>query len=144
MVAENIKVVSVPTNLFLSSPTNEPYLIEYHKNFLLHLLRFKTALSLNLEENQKMISIKKYWHYFEILLQKPPKLSELELIQSKFYDIPQTPLQPCSQNLTLDTYLAFEKDLVKYDLYYFAFLKFLKDWVEKNGIQERLSILFIG
>lgn len=111
---------------------------------MVKLIEFKTSISVCVNENDKIIPIKKFYNCFEILLKNLPHLSELEYIQSKFYDIPQTPLQPCSQNLSFDTYMAFEKDFVKYELYSKAFTEFLKEWMSKNKAQEKLMILFVG
>lgn len=141
--AENIKVVNISSNLFLSTAKNNYYLIDYHKNLLVKLIEFKTSISVHVNENDK-IPTKRFYDFFEVLLKKLPNLSELEYIQSKFYDIPQTPLQPCSQNLSFDTYMAFEKDFVKYELYNKAFTEFLKEWRNKNKVLEKLMILFIG
>ena len=111
---------------------------------LIKLIEFKASISVNFNGNDKIIPIKKYYDCFEVLLKNLPNLTELEYIQSKFYDIPQTPLQPCSQNLSFDTYMAFEKDFVKYELYCKAFTEFLKEWLNKNKVLEKLMILFIG
>lgn len=67
-------------------------------------------------------------HYLRILQRKQPPKTMLQRFGAGYQDYLQSPLQPLTDNLESITYEVFEKDPVKYDLYYQAIAQALIDW----------------
>lgn len=81
-----------------------------------------------------------YLEYINYLLKKGDKVLNSNsnhqfLLQEDSRIMP--PLKPHSDNLLNSTYLTFEKDLVKYDLYESAILEALQDLAPRASARDR-------
>ena len=78
---------------------------------------------------------------------QPPK-TMLQRFGAGYQDYLQSPLQPLSDNLESITYEVFEKDPVKYDLYYQAIVQALIDWRDQgkpaSGPDGRVVVAVVG
>ena len=83
----------------------------------------------------------------ELQRRQPPK-TMLQRFGAGYQDYLQSPLQPLSDNLESITYEVFEKDPVKYDLYYQAIVQALIDWRDQgkpaSGPDGRVVVAVVG
>lgn len=83
----------------------------------------------------------------ELQRNQPPK-TLLQRFGAGYQDYLQSPLQPLTDNLESITYEVFEKDPVKYDLYYQAIAQALIDWREQgkpaSGPDGRIVVAVVG
>ncbi len=86
--------------------------------------------------------------YLRKLQQKQPPKTVLQRFGAGYQDYLQSPLQPLSDNLESVTYEVFEKDPVKYDLYYQAIAQALIDWRDQgkpaSGPDGRVVVAVVG
>ena len=86
--------------------------------------------------------------YLRDLQRKQPPKTVLQRLGTGFQDYLQSPLQPLTDNLESITYEVFEKDPVKYDLYYQAIAQALIDWREQgkpaSGPDGRVVVAVVG
>ena len=89
-----------------------------------------------------------YLDYLRFLQSKQPPKTLLQRFGSGYQDYLQSPLQPLTDNLESITYEVFEKDPVKYDLYYQAIAQALIDWREQgkpaSGPDGRIVVAVVG
>lgn len=89
-----------------------------------------------------------YVVYLRKLQQKQPPKTVLQRFGAGYQDYLQSPLQPLTDNLESITYEVFEKDPVKYDLYYQAIAQALIDWREQgkpaSGPDGRIVVAVVG
>lgn len=87
-------------------------------------------------------------HYLRYLQRKQPPKTSLQRFGAGYQDYLQSPLQPLTDNLESITYEVFEKDPVKYDLYYQAIAQALIDWREQgkpaSGPNGRVVVAVVG
>ena len=86
--------------------------------------------------------------YLRYLQRKQPPKTVLQRFGAGYQDYLQSPLQPLSDNLESITYEVFEKDPVKYDLYYQAIAQALIDWRDQgkpaSGPDGRIVVAVVG
>lgn len=86
--------------------------------------------------------------YLRYLQRKQPPKTMLQRFGAGYQDYLQSPLQPLTDNLESITYEVFEKDPVKYDLYYQAIAQALIDWREQgkpaSGPDGRIVVAVVG
>lgn len=86
--------------------------------------------------------------YLRYLQRKQPPKTLLQRFGAGYQDYLQSPLQPLTDNLESITYEVFEKDPVKYDLYYQAIAQALIDWREQgkpaSGPNGRIVVAVVG
>ena len=86
--------------------------------------------------------------YLRKLQQKQPPKTITQRFCAGYQDYLQSPLQPLSDNLESITYEVFEKDPVKYDLYYQAIAQALIDWRDQgkpaSGPNGRVVVAVVG
>ena len=86
--------------------------------------------------------------YLRSLQRNQPSKTLLQRFGSGYQDYLQSPLQPLTDNLESITYEVFEKDPVKYDLYYQAIAQALIDWREQgkpvSGPDGRIVVAVVG
>lgn len=82
------------------------------------------------------------------LQRKQPAKTLLQRFGAGYQDYLQSPLQPLTDNLESITYEVFEKDPVKYNLYYQAIAQALIDWREQgkpaSGPDGRIVVAVVG
>lgn len=92
--------------------------------------------------------LRPYLDYLRHLQSKQPPKTLLQRFGSGYQDYLQSPLQPLTDNLESITYEVFEKDPVKYDLYYQAIAQALIDWREQgkpgSGPGGRVVVAVVG
>lgn len=86
--------------------------------------------------------------YLRHLQRKQPPKTLLQRFGAGYQDYLQSPLQPLTDNLESITYEVFEKDPVKYDLYYQAIAQALIDWRDQgkpaSGPDGRIVVAVVG
>lgn len=86
--------------------------------------------------------------YLRHLQRRQPAKTLLQRFGAGYQDYLQSPLQPLTDNLESVTYEVFEKDPVKYDLYYQAIAQALNDWREQgkpaSGPDGRIVVAVVG
>ncbi|CAF9939700.1 MAG: methyltransferase protein [Alectoria fallacina] len=86
--------------------------------------------------------------YLRNLQRKQPPKTMLQRFGAGYQDYLQSPLQPLTDNLESITYEVFEKDPIKYDLYYQAIAQALIDWREQgkpaSGPEGRIVVAVVG
>ena len=86
--------------------------------------------------------------YLRYLQRKQPPKTRLQRFGAGYQDYLQSPLQPLTDNLESVTYEVFEKDPVKYDLYYQAIAQALIDWRDQgkpgSGPGGRVVVAVVG
>ena len=86
--------------------------------------------------------------YLRYLQRKQPPKTLLQRFGAGYQDYLQSPLQPLTDNLESITYEVFEKDPVKYDLYYQAIAQALIDWRDQgkpaSGPDGRIVVAVVG
>lgn len=86
--------------------------------------------------------------YLRVLQRRQPPKTLLQRFGAGYQDYLQSPLQPLTENLESVTYEVFEKDPVKYDLYYQAIAQALSDWREQgkpgSGPDGRIVVAVVG
>ena len=86
--------------------------------------------------------------YLRHLQGKQPPKTLLQRFGAGYQDYLQSPLQPLTDNLESITYEVFEKDPIKYDLYYQAIAQALIDWRDQgkpaSGPDGRIVVAVVG
>ena len=89
-----------------------------------------------------------YLNYLRHLQRNQPPKTMLQRFGAGYQDYLQSPLQPLTDNLESITYEVFEKDPVKYELYYQAIAQALIDWREQgkpaSGPDGRVVVAVVG
>jgi len=118
-LAEPVRAVVLPGDVFLTNKQGFPVLSKRHKAFLLQLFRYKVQIILqDLPEGPGgEAETEKYLHYIARLFQSQPAPTPQEQFETPYHDYLQAPLQPLQDNLESQTYETFEKDPVKYVQY---------------------------
>eukprot|EP00163_Fabomonas_tropica_P020056 TRINITY_DN3524_c0_g1_i1.p1 TRINITY_DN3524_c0_g1~~TRINITY_DN3524_c0_g1_i1.p1 ORF type:complete len:618 (+),score=110.21 TRINITY_DN3524_c0_g1_i1:228-2081(+) len=129
---EPIKVVIIPTSIFMTNASGFPALSPRHQKFLKRIFESKAqyVLSGTVSPPSKGSAYLTYLGHLhaEFLSTR----SEQDTFESPYYDYLQTPLQPLADNLESQTYETFEKDPVKYARYEEAVYKALLDRCGNN------------
>lgn len=139
---EPIKVVVVPTDVFLTNRKGYPVLPRTHQA-LLHKL-FKLNVQLLLSGACKVeYGIHSYEQYLNHLYQTQPIPSSMDSFAQGYDDYLQSPLQPLMDNLDSQTYEIFEKDPVKYAQYEKAISKALLDRVTEDQKEDVTTVVMV-
>ncbi|KAI8911591.1 PRMT5 arginine-N-methyltransferase-domain-containing protein [Gorgonomyces haynaldii] len=128
-IAEPVKLIFLPTGLFLKNAKGFPVLSKKHQEFMRRLLLTQPDIvisSLNVphQENMGLVHYKEYCQYLFSTLPKP---DVIDRFASGYHDYLQAPLQPLMDNLESATYQVFEKDPIKYQQYEKAIYQALVD-----------------
>ncbi|BDA41363.1 Protein arginine N-methyltransferase 5 [Coccomyxa sp. Obi] len=84
-----------------------------------------------------------YCEYLSYLFRKPPLPDGQEQLEVGYRDYLQAPLQPLQDNLEMQTYETFEKDLQKYTQYEEAVLAALLDRIPEDEAATRDIVLMV-
>mmetsp|Transcript_10725 Transcript_10725/g.25357 ORF Transcript_10725/g.25357 Transcript_10725/m.25357 type:complete len:608 (+) Transcript_10725:44-1867(+) len=126
-LAEPVRSVIVPADVFLTNKKGFPVLSKRHKEFLMQLFRNKVQVVLSGLPETAETETEKYLHYIARLFQSRPAPTAQEQFEHQYYDYLQAPLQPLQDNLESQTYETFEKDPVKYVQYEEAAYRCIQD-----------------
>mmetsp|Transcript_47673 Transcript_47673/g.123066 ORF Transcript_47673/g.123066 Transcript_47673/m.123066 type:complete len:616 (-) Transcript_47673:65-1912(-) len=128
-LAEPVRAVLVPGDIFLTNKQGFPVLSKRHKAFLVSCFRYRVQVILAglPEEKSADPETDKYLHYIARLFQSKPALTPQEQFELPYHDYLQAPLQPLQDNLESQTYETFEKDPVKYVQYEEAIFRCLQN-----------------
>jgi protein arginine N-methyltransferase 5 len=146
-LAEPVRAVIVPTDVFLTNKQGFPVLSKRHKNLLSVFFRHRVQVIIqgipegSSDEDKDETS--KYLHYIARLFQQRPTLSPQEQFELPYHDYLQAPLQPLQDNLESQTYETFEKDPVKYVQYEEAIHQCLKDKLQA-GKEAPFTVIVVG
>lgn len=158
-LAEPVSCLLVSSSIFASNQYDYPVLHKFNQNLILKFQKVNgdsqilgNELCVILHGMEKYANNVKggesaYLEYINYLLKKGDKVLNSNsnhqfLLQEESRIMP--PLKPHSDNLLNSTYLTFEKDLVKYDLYESAILEALQDLAPRASAKRPLVILVAG
>ncbi|KAI9328195.1 PRMT5 arginine-N-methyltransferase-domain-containing protein [Zopfochytrium polystomum] len=119
-MAEPIKLVIIPTTVFIANRKGFPVLSKRHQQVVRRLFDLQVQFvissnSLNIMEAYGGLSA--FRQYLEHLYDTRPEPNEVDKFAVGYHDYLQMPLQPLMDNLESATYEVFEKDPVKYREY---------------------------
>eukprot|EP00930_Biecheleria_cincta_P085540 TRINITY_DN74923_c0_g1_i1.p1 TRINITY_DN74923_c0_g1~~TRINITY_DN74923_c0_g1_i1.p1 ORF type:complete len:613 (-),score=106.14 TRINITY_DN74923_c0_g1_i1:28-1866(-) len=128
-LAEPVRSVIIPADIFLTNKQGFPVLSKRHKTFLMQLFRNKVQVILQglPESSSADADTEKYLHYIARLFQSRAPPTPQEQFEQPYHDYLQAPLQPLQDNLESQTYETFEKDPVKYVQYEQAVYRCIQD-----------------
>lgn len=135
-IAEPIKTVIVPGEIFVSNSKGYPVLPKPHQKFIQKLMdKMKPDMVVTVPSTpiHKSASPSSYCDYIRYLNRNLRPLTSYDVISAGFQDYIQIPLQPLMDNLENQTYETFESDPVKYQLYEKAVYKALLDRVDHQS-----------
>eukprot|EP00931_Biecheleriopsis_adriatica_P047067 TRINITY_DN27105_c0_g1_i1.p1 TRINITY_DN27105_c0_g1~~TRINITY_DN27105_c0_g1_i1.p1 ORF type:complete len:612 (+),score=103.58 TRINITY_DN27105_c0_g1_i1:109-1944(+) len=139
-LAEPVRSVFVPSDIFLTNKQGFPVLSKRHKNFMMQLFRNKVQVVLQgLGEGPDG---EKYLHYVARLFQSRAAPTPQEQFEQPYHDYLQAPLQPLQDNLESQTYETFEKDPVKYVNYEEAVCRCFQD--KKAAGKKKFAAIVVG
>ncbi|KAL9556073.1 hypothetical protein MBANPS3_002069 [Mucor bainieri] len=145
-LAEPIKAVIVPAEIFVENAKGYPVLPKPHQKFIQMLMdKMKPDMIVTLPPMQihKKATPQSYSDYINYLNRNLPPLNDVDQFATGYQDFLQAPLQPLMDNLENQTYEVFEKDPIKYQQYEKAVYKALLDRVE-HGSDYVTTIMVVG
>uniref|UniRef100_A0A6U2IWI4 Protein arginine N-methyltransferase n=1 Tax=Hemiselmis andersenii TaxID=464988 RepID=A0A6U2IWI4_HEMAN len=142
--AEQVKMIIVPTSIFLTNASGFPVLSKRHQAILNVFFARNVDLVLSGRPRHQSDMLV-YTQYLQHLYQNRPQLSDSEAFEQPYWDYLQIPLQPLADNLESQTYEVFERDPVKYVNYQEAVRLCLLDLMAQPGRkEERFVIMVVG
>ncbi|QID84308.1 histone synthetic lethal [Saccharomyces pastorianus] len=158
-LAEPVSCLLVSSSIFASNQYDYPVLHKFNQNLILKFQKINgdsqilgNELCVILHGMEKYANDVKggesaYLEYVNFLLKKGDKALNFKgnrqlMLQEESRIMP--PLKPHSDTLLNSTYLTFEKDLVKYDLYESAILEALQDLSSRATFKRPLVVLVAG
>jgi type II protein arginine methyltransferase len=142
-LGEPIKMVSLPSRMFLVNKKGFPVLSKQYQDFVFTMMDRSVdfIISVNNEvAHHPKCTLKCYQEYIHYLESSKPLPGIIDQFAMGYHDVLQAPLQvmnfnkPLLDNLESGTYEVFEKDPVKYQLYEDAITSALLDWPDKTVI----------
>ncbi|KAI8388474.1 PRMT5 arginine-N-methyltransferase-domain-containing protein [Radiomyces spectabilis] len=145
-LAEPIKAVIIPAEIFVSNAKGYPVLSKRHQAFIKKLMdksRPNMIVTLPSKPLHPAASNSSYQEYIRYLNRNLPELDQVQRFAAGYQDYLQAPLQPLMDNLENGTYETFEKDPIKYQQYEKAVYHALLDRVEP-GSDYVSTIMVVG
>lgn len=139
---EPVRVLYIPTSVFLTNKKGYPVLSRPHQQFVSKLLRLNCQVVLsgkNVNEDAIMV----YHQYLDHIFQGTQSDGQYERFAHGYEDYLQAPLQPLMDNLESSTYEIFEKDPIKYSMYEEAVYRCLMDIVPDNEAEARTTVIMV-
>ncbi|KAI9018353.1 protein arginine N-methyltransferase, partial [Hyaloraphidium curvatum] len=124
-LAEPVRVVLIPTDLFTSNAKGYPVLSRSHQDFLRQLFRRSCNAALRVPDAVSIASVDvsdrlMYMRHLSRTARADEERDQILAVA--YHDVLQAPLQPLARDLDSSTYQVFETDKVKYAMYLFASL----------------------
>ncbi|XP_064640295.1 protein arginine N-methyltransferase 5-like [Lineus longissimus] len=142
---EPLKVVILPTNLFLTNKKGYPVLSRAHQSFFKRALKFDVQIIVTGACHHPEKGMRSYVQYVDHLWQSQSPLDPVSLFAKGYEDYLQCPLQPLMDNLESQTYEVFEKDPVKYSQYQKAVYHALLDRIpEEEKASQTCIVMVVG
>ncbi|KAJ3059455.1 Protein arginine N-methyltransferase 5, partial [Rhizoclosmatium hyalinum] len=132
-MAEPVKLVIIPHDVFLFNKKNYPVLSKKHQQWVHRLMDLNSSIQFVVtapsrspvsEENGGLSA---YKIYLDHLYKIRPEPGVVDKFAAGYDDYLQAPLQPLMDHLESATYEVFEKDPVKYQQYELAIKAYLTD-----------------
>ncbi|KAK9820236.1 hypothetical protein WJX72_007776 [[Myrmecia] bisecta] len=170
-LGEPVKVIVVPTSIFVTNKRGYPTLTRPHQEVLALFMSHNVQVILSGDakhqapESAEAASngevavaqpegaslhfagethpLRIYWDYLSYLFRKQQGPSEQEQLELGYRDYLQAPLQPLQDNLESQTYETFEKDAAKYIAYENAVHAALLDRVPEPEASTRETLLMV-
>lgn len=145
-LAEPIKAVIVPAEIFVENSKGYPVLPKPYQRFIKKLMdKMKPDMIVTLPPTllHKKATPSSYSEYINYLNRNLPELQDVDRFAVGYQDFLQAPLQPLMDNLENQTYEVFEKDPIKYQQYEKAVYKALMDRVEHTS-DYTTTIMVVG
>ncbi|KAI9340275.1 PRMT5 arginine-N-methyltransferase-domain-containing protein [Obelidium mucronatum] len=145
-MAEPVRLVVLPSSVFLTNKKNYPVLSKRHQAWLHRLMDLSVQFLVTSPTvpviSQENGGISAYRVYIEHLSKTRPPLSSVDEFAQGYDDYLQAPLQPLMDNLESATYEVFEKCPTKYQQYELAISEALKDRISANGKRDFVVCVF--
>lgn len=143
-MSEPIKLVVVPTSLFLTNKNGFPVLSKVHQTLVHKLFSLGPDFLITGACRHPDKGIKKYYEYMNYLYKQYQQRLEYSARFTKGYeDCLQNPLQPLMDNLENQVYEVFEKDPVKYSQYQKAIAQALQDRVKDDETEDKVTVIMV-
>ncbi|ORX44093.1 Skb1 methyltransferase [Hesseltinella vesiculosa] len=129
-LAEPVKALIVPHDVFVANPKQYPVLPKPHQDFVkivMDKLRPNILVTLPEVPSFQNASPVTYHEYIRFLNRNLPELDAVDSFAAGYRDYLQAPLQPLMDNLDNSTYETFERDPIKYQQYEEAVYRALLD-----------------
>ncbi|EIE25124.1 protein arginine N-methyltransferase 5 [Coccomyxa subellipsoidea C-169] len=140
---EPVKALMLPTSVFLNNKRGYPTLTKAHQEMLLTFFAHGVQSAASEAAAAAVHPLRVYCEYLSYLFRKPPMPDGQEQLEVGYRDYLQAPLQPLQDNLEMQTYETFEKDLMKYTQYEAAVLEALLDRVPEEEAATRDIVLMV-
>lgn len=140
---EPIRVLYVPTSVFLMNKKGFPVLSRAHQHFVASLIKLNCQIVLSGENLNKAEGIVVYHQYLDHLYQSSQNIGQYEKFSKGYEDYLQAPLQPLMDNLESSTYEIFEKDPIKYDRYEEAVYRCLLDIIPDSAADQKTAVIMV-
>eukprot|EP01091_Cochliopodium_minus_P015932 TRINITY_DN5805_c0_g1_i2.p1 TRINITY_DN5805_c0_g1~~TRINITY_DN5805_c0_g1_i2.p1 ORF type:complete len:381 (-),score=102.68 TRINITY_DN5805_c0_g1_i2:783-1925(-) len=140
-IAEPVRLVTVPTSIFVLGRNGMPELPQLHKEFLMALFDHSQVQYVISGQPKHQEGLRVYVNYLNYLRTTRVPYTEQEKFEYPYRDYLQVPLQPLMDNLESQTYEVFEQDPVKYAKYELAVYQALLDIPES---QKDILIMVVG
>ncbi|KAG2220444.1 hypothetical protein INT45_004186 [Circinella minor] len=135
-IAEPIKSVIVPADIFISNNKGYPVLPKPHQTYLkklMHRIQPQIIVTLPDVNIHPSAAPSSYQEYIRYLNRNLPEMNDVDRFASGYHDYLQAPLQPLMDNLDNSMYETFERDPIKYQQYEKAVYHALLDRVEHDS-----------
>ncbi|KAI7865537.1 protein arginine N-methyltransferase [Spinellus fusiger] len=145
-LAEPVKAVILPAEIFISNAKGYPVLGKTHQGFVKQLMRgLRPSMVVTLPQQplHSAATPSSYQEYVRFLNRNLPEMNEVERFSLGYQDYLQAPLQPLMDNLDNQTYETFERDPIKYQQYEEAVYQALLDRVAPDSDVETV-IMVVG
>ena len=140
-IAEPVRLVMIPTKIFVAGRNGLPELPQRHKEFIIQLFNHSLIQFVITGKPKHENGLKVYVQYLNFIKTQVPPLTEQEKYEYNYRDYLQVPLQPLMDNLESQTYEVFEQDPVKYAKYELAVYHALLDIPQE---QTDILIMVVG
>mmetsp|Transcript_8108 Transcript_8108/g.27202 ORF Transcript_8108/g.27202 Transcript_8108/m.27202 type:complete len:505 (+) Transcript_8108:292-1806(+) len=143
-LCEPVKLLILPTSIFLTNTSGFPVLSKRHQNFLRSFFWYNVEVAVSGRPRHEG-GLLVYSQYLQHLFSSRTPLSDSERFEQPYWDFLQIPLQPLADNLESQTYEVFEKDPVKYVNYEQAVYLALIDLQANFGFrQDPFIVMVVG
>nr|XP_039272959.1 protein arginine N-methyltransferase 5-like [Styela clava] len=140
---EPIRVVYIPTSVFLMNQKGFPVLSRAHQQFVKNLMKLNCQIVLSGPNLNNAEGILVYHQYLDHLFQGAQNLGEYEKFSKGYEDHLQAPLQPLMDNLESSTYEIFERDPIKYKKYEEAVYRCLLDQIPDSAKEQQTAVIMV-
>ncbi|RMZ94869.1 arginine N-methyltransferase 5 [Brachionus plicatilis] len=145
--SEPIRMIIIPTSLFLTNKSGFPVLSKAHQKFINQFLKLDIDFVIEGANRHPERGMSKYQEYLNYIFKQfqTNSVDKKTQFTKGYEDCLQNPLQPLMDNLESQVYEVFEKDPIKYSQYQKAIAQALIDRVsEEDKKTKEIVIMVVG